>query len=231
MTSAPLQPAPVATADKSFAARLRAGPLEFCAILLILVTSLFAIAPAALLAVIWVWLSRTPWREIGYVREKNWVASLAIGVVFGVAFKLAMKIIVMPLLGAPAVIPAFQEFVHNRAAIPIAVLAVLISAGWGEETLFRGWAFERLGNVFGTSRTAKSAIVMITSVWFGFAHYPVLGIPGTEQAMIVGLVFAVIFARTRRLFLLMIAHAAYDFTAYAIVYWGLEAKAAHLIFR
>ena len=231
MATAPMQSTPVVAADKSFAARLRGGPLEFCAILLILVVSLWAIAIAALLAVLWVYLFKTPWREIGYVREKNWAASLAVGALFGAGFKLVMKTIVMPLLGAPAVIPTFQEFVHNRAAIPMAVLAILIGAGWGEETLFRGWAFERLRDVFGSGRTANAAIVAITSVWFGFAHYHVLGAPGTEQAMIVGLVFAIIYARTGRLFFLMIAHAAYDITAYAIVYWGLEARAAHFIFR
>src|SRR5262245_22741835 len=128
MASAPSESAQTVAVNKSLAARLRAGPLEFCAILLILITSLFAIAVAALLAVVWVYLSRTPWREIGYVREKNWAASATIGVVFGAAFKLVMKVIVMPLLGAPAVIPTFQEFVHNRAAIPIAVLAILIGA-------------------------------------------------------------------------------------------------------
>jgi hypothetical protein len=114
MASAPSQPTPVVATHKSLAARLRAGPLEFCTILLIL-TSLFAIGVAALLAVAWVYLSRTPWREIGYVREKSWAARITIGVVFGAAFKLVMKVIVMPLLGAPAVIPTFQEFVHNRA--------------------------------------------------------------------------------------------------------------------
>src|SRR5215467_4677503 len=113
MVSAPSQPAPVVASHKSLAARLRAGPLEFCSILLILITSLFAVPVAALLAVVWVYLSRTPWRAIGYVREKNWAATVTIGVVFGAAFKLVMKIIVMPLLGAPAVIPAFQGFVHN----------------------------------------------------------------------------------------------------------------------
>jgi len=225
------EPAPVVASDKSLAARLRAGPLEFCTILLVLITSLFTVAGAALLAVVWVYLSRTPWREIGYVREKNWAATITVGVVFGAAFKLVMKVVVMPLLGAPAVIPAFQEFVHNRAAIPVAILAILIGAGWGEETLFRGWTFQRLGSVFGTSRVAKAAIVVISSVWFGFAHYPGLGIAGTEQAMIVGFVFALIFARSGRLFPLIVAHAAYDLTAYAIIYWGLEARAAHLIFR
>ena len=45
---------------------------------------------------LWVKWSRTPWREIGYVRPKSWIGGLAIGI----AFKCLMKMIVMPLLGA-----------------------------------------------------------------------------------------------------------------------------------
>ena len=229
-TASVAQPVPT-PAKKSLAEQLRSGPLEFCAILLILAVSLWAIAIAAALAILWVYLSKTPWREIGYVREKNWPATIALGAACGIAFKLVMKIVVMPLLGAPAVVPTFQEFVHNRGAIPLAVTAILIGAGWGEETLFRGWAFERLGKVFGTGRAGKAITVVITSVWFGFAHFHTLGMPGTEQAMIVGFAFALFFARTGRIFPLMVAHAAYDLTAYAIIYWGLETRAAHLLFR
>ena len=39
------------------------------------------------------------------MRPRSWIGSLAIGVVFGIAFKLLMKTIVMPLLGAPESIP------------------------------------------------------------------------------------------------------------------------------
>ena len=49
---------------------------------------------------VWAWRSRTPWREIGYERPKSWLGSLAAGIVFGCAFKLLMKAIVMPPLGA-----------------------------------------------------------------------------------------------------------------------------------
>jgi membrane protease YdiL (CAAX protease family) len=54
---------------------------------------------------------------------------------------------------------------------------------------------------------------------------------GVEQAMITGLVFGTIFARTGRIFLPMAAHAAFDLTALAIIYWDLEARVAHLVFQ
>jgi hypothetical protein len=31
--------------------------------------------------------------------------------------------------------------------------------------------------------------------------------------------------------MLMVAHAAFDLTALAMIYWDLESKVAHLIFR
>ena len=49
--------------------------------------------------------------------------------------------------------------------------------------------------------------------------------------MIVGLVFGTIFAVTGRVFMLIAARAAFDLTALAMIYWNLETKVAHLVFR
>ncbi|HXN51685.1 MAG TPA: hypothetical protein VN943_07085 [Candidatus Acidoferrum sp.] len=40
-----------------------------------------------------------------------------------------------------------------------------------------------------------------------------------------------IFAVTGRICMLMIAHAAFDVTAVAMIYWNLESKVAHLAFK
>jgi hypothetical protein len=44
-------------------------------------------------------------------------------------------------------------------------------------------------------------------------------------------VFGTIFAFSGRLWMLMCAHAAFDLTAYGIIYWNLESQAAHLLFK
>jgi membrane protease YdiL (CAAX protease family) len=49
--------------------------------------------------------------------------------------------------------------------------------------------------------------------------------------MITGLVFGTIFALTGRIFFPMVAHAAFDLLALAMIYWNLEADVAHLIFK
>jgi membrane protease YdiL (CAAX protease family) len=91
--------------------------------------------------------------------------------------------------------------------------------------------FERLGKLLGKTVVAKAGIVLLTSTLFALAHYAFQGMPGVEQAFIVGLVFGGIFAITDSLFLLMIAHAAFDLTALAVIFWDVEATLAHLIFE
>jgi membrane protease YdiL (CAAX protease family) len=108
---------------------------------------------------------------------------------------------------------------------------IIAGAGFGEETIFRGRMFERFGKLLGKSAGAKIAIVLITSAVFAFDHYSGQGLPGVEQAMIAGLVFGTIFAVTGRIFLPMIAHAAFDLTAFAMIYWGFESAVAHLVFK
>ena len=73
--------------------------------------------------------------------------------------------------------------------------------------------------------------VLITSIGFALLHYPEQRLAGAEQATITGLVFGTIFAVTGRLFMPMCAHAAFDLTAVALIYWNLESKVAHLVFR
>ena len=72
---------------------------------------------------------------------------------------------------------------------------------------------------------------LYTSALFGLGHYASQGVPGTEQATIVGLVFGTIFSLTGRIFMLMVAHVAFDLTALALIYWNVETKIAHLVFR
>ena len=207
------------------------GPLGILAMLIILAGNFLVPPLSAILVLVWAQWSRTPWREIGYVRPTSWIGTVAIGIVFGCAFKLLMKTIVMPLLGADPINHAYHYLVGNRAALPGMIYVMVIGAGFGEETVFRGYLFERLGKIFGHGAWAKPAIVLITSILFGLAHYHDQGLAGAEQATIVGLVYGSIFAVTGRLFVLMVAHAAFDLTALAIIYWNLETRVAHLIFK
>lgn len=207
------------------------GPLGLLVILVILAGNLVVAPLSAILVLGWAWRSRTSWGEIGYIRPRSWIGSLVIGIAFGSVFKLLMKSIVMPLLGADPINQAYHYLAGNQAALPGMLFTIIVSAGFAEETVFRGYLFERLGKLFGSGVGAKTAIVFITAAWFGLVHYPVQGLAGAEQATIVGLVFGTIFAVKGQLWMLMCAHAAFDLTALALIYWRLEINVAHLIFK
>ena len=232
----PIQERAEPASDDRIARRLRGfGPLGILAILVILFTgNVFAgnvvLPVGAVLVLAWARWSHTPWREIGYARPKSWIGSLAVGIALGVTFKVLMKAIVMPLLGADPINQTYHYLAGNRAMLPAAVWA-MFAAGFGEETVFRGYLFERFGKLLGSGAGAKIAIVLVTATWFGLGHYSDQGLAGAEQATVVGLVLGSIYAVTRRLFLPMVAHTAFDLTALAMIYWNLESDVAHLVFK
>src|SRR5688500_14580722 len=149
--------------DDRFAADLRGfGPLGILAMLVIIAGQI--LAPLnALLVLLWAKRSHTPWHEIGYVRPRSWIAGLVVGFVFGGALKFVMKAIVMPLLGADPINQAYHFLVGNGTAAALFVPVLIIKAGFGEETFFRGYLFERLGKLYGQSPGAKVLTVVVTS--------------------------------------------------------------------
>jgi uncharacterized protein len=221
---------PRAVHSETWRRRLRGfGPLGLLAIVVILLGNGLFVPLSGILVLVWAHVSGTPWRDLGLVRPA-WT-TIAVGVVFGCLLKLMMKSVVMPLLGADPVNQAFRFLQGNTAAIPGMLYAVIAGAGFGEEMLFRSFAFERLRRLLGTSVAASTFIVVGTSIWFGAEHYGLQGVPGVQQATIVGLVFGTIYAITQRIPMLMVAHAAFDITAVVLIYWKLETSVAGWFLR
>ena len=208
------------------------GPTGVFAILVVLLAGNLGPIPAGgLLALLWARMTRTPLREFGYVRPASWARTAVTGILCGVAFKFAMKALVMPLLGADPVNQAYHYLAGNPAALPGAVLTMIVAAGFGEETVYRGFLFERFGRLLGRGALARGIAVLVSSALFGLAHYPTQGLTGVEQAAIVGLAYGTVFAVSGQIAVLMITHAAFDLAAVAIIYLNLESKVAHFFFH
>ena len=225
-------PAPDSVADDHLAASLRGfGPVGLLAILVILSGNLLFVPLSALLVVGWVHISRTPWREIGYVQPGHWWRDALLGIAGGMALRLLMQVLVMPLAGHHSTNQQFHFLVGNTAALIGVASLLLINSGFGEETLFRGFLFERLRKLLGHTRAAIAAIVLLTSAFFGLAHYAEQGWIGVMQSSMTGLVFGAAFAITGRIWPIMWAHAAFNLMAIAIIYLDLESEIGHLVFE
>ena len=218
--------------DDVFARQLRGfGFVGIAAILVILAGNLIVVPLSAVLVLVWARMSCTPWQQLGFVRPRGWAKLFLIGIPLGIIFKLVMKAAVMPLFGAPAVNARYHYLSGNTAALPLIFYLVVIGAGFGEETVFRGFLFERLHRLLGDGRAATLIIIAITSAFFASAHYLDQGVAGVEQAAVTGVVFGSIYAATGQLWIPMIAHAFFDITAVLLIYMNLESPVAHLLFR
>lgn len=220
---------PVARALRGFGP---AGVLSLLVILLagnISLNRLPVLPIGAPLALLWAWRSRTPWRDLGLARPKSWIATLITGLLFGVGLKIVMKAVVMPIFDAPLVNPSYQFLAGNRDLLPLAIWAMVL-AGVTEEIVFRGFLLERARALFGRSMKTTIGFVIVTSLWFGLIHYGSQQWAGVRQAVVFGVIFATILVRTGNVWMLMVAHAAFDLTALAMIYLGLEVAVAQLVF-
>src|SRR6185436_12443483 len=109
------------------------------------------------------------------------------------------------LLGADPINHAYHFLAGNRALLPNAIVSMFV-VGFAEETMFRGFFFERLQKLFGSGAAARVAIILVTSLWFALGHYSSQGLAGSEQALVTGLVFGTTYALTRSIYPVMIAH-------------------------
>jgi hypothetical protein len=213
------------------AAELRRGPAGVLSLLAIFAGNAVFHPLGTFLVLAWALASGTPWDALGLARPPSWPLTALGGLLLGAVLKIFLKALVMPLLGADPINPAYHYLVGNPAALPGILFTAIVGAGFGEELLFRSYLFERLGHWWGTRPPAKVATVGVTAVLFGLAHYSTQGLAGAEQATLTGLVFGALLAVTGRIWLAMFAHAAYDIVAIAIIYGNLETRVAHLIFR
>jgi len=214
--------------DDRAAAELRGfGTAGIVAILVVLAGALVGGWAAGALVLFWAYRSRTPWRDLGLARPRSWILTAMSGLLFGGALKLFTKSVVLPLLGVGPINQAFHYLVGNTAALPGLIFFILVSAAVGEELFYRGYLFERLGRLWGPSVPARVAIVTLSAILFGLAHLSGQGRDGTVQAVITGAVFGAIYAATGQLWLVMFAHAGFDLTAVAIIYFDLETRVAH----
>ncbi len=222
---------PKSSFDNRFAEALRGwGPVGITAFVIVFAGALLAPPIAAALGLVWLWLSRTPLRDMGMARPKSWAITIAGGLLLGIALKFLMKAVVLPLFGADPVNHTFHYLAHNQAAALDFAAYAIYGAGFAEEFFFRGYLFERLGKLFGHSTLAIVTIVILTTGLFGLAHFA-QGPWGVVNALITGGTVAIIFALTRNLWFVMFVHAAFDLAALAMIYYDVEPQVAHLIFK
>lgn len=203
---------------------------ELIAVLAVIAASLAGALVGAIAVLVWARVSRAPMRDLGLSAPRRWPRLVAGAIALGIALRLVSKALLMPLLGAPAVIASYQHLTGNAAAVP-RMVAVILFAGVAEELLYRGYLFERLRALVGSGRAVLAGSIAISAALFAMAHYRDQGLPGVAQSAVSGLAFASMFACSRNLWWPIIAHITFNLASVALIYWDLEEAAARAVFR
>jgi membrane protease YdiL (CAAX protease family) len=163
------------------------------------------------LAVVVVWVlraERLPLASIGLRRFAWW--TIPLGLVVGVAATFATGLVVH-LLKVDGGDPAYASLLMS---LPFATrVLVVITAGVFEETLYRGYAFERLA----TWLHSKWAAAGVTLLMFTLGHIPAVGFDHLLPVLIVSSLITLLYVWRRDLVLNMIAHATVDAIALLVI--------------
>jgi membrane protease YdiL (CAAX protease family) len=91
----------------------------------------------------------------------------------------------------------------------VALLVLAISIGFSEELIARGYLIPRLERLL----ESTWASVIASAIVFGLFHWR-SGILSMSQAFLIGIVYGIAFAWSRRIWPVAIAHAAHDFSVF-----------------
>lgn len=165
---------------------------------------------AGVLAIVLVWENR-PLSSIGV--RPGWVRSVALAAGLATFVVLVVSPAVMRIVASGG-FGSVESGVAQFASLPLwfKVLAVL-TAGVVEETLFRGYALERLAALLGSLWTAAA----ITLVLFALVHWPVWGTGGVLVVLGTAGVFTLFYVWQRDLVANVVAHVAVDAVGLVVV--------------
>ncbi|WP_420573211.1 CPBP family intramembrane glutamic endopeptidase [Kordia sp.] len=166
-----------------------------------------------------------PFSALGFQREKFTLKNIlvfaplvALGLFSFYAFVLVPGI--TKLTGVPIDYSGFDELKGNLPACLVALVVVWLSAGFGEEIIFRGYFMRQFVKFFGESKVSIVLNIVLLSCFFGFMH-SYQGITGQLVTGIIGAIIATIFyLRKYDLWFVIAVHGIFDTIALICVYFG-----------
>ena len=156
-------------------------------------------------------LDNRSFRTLGLWTFRGWAKELALGVAFGAGLN---TLIVLALMSAGSIEFRWAGVGFGEATLGLLWgLLILSPASAGEETLFRGYLFQRLVDGWGGWGT-----VVFTSFIFGWGHYnnPNATLLAAANTGLAGALLAVMYLKTRALWMPIGAHISWNYVMGAV---------------
>jgi membrane protease YdiL (CAAX protease family) len=179
-----------------------------------------------LLPLVWILLRLRDERlsAIGLTKPEKLGQAIATGALAGVGLELLAFLVTTPLISSFfGIEPDYSGLKEVRGSLPRLVIFLALSwflAAFGEEVCFRGFLMRRLAQVFGDSRVAWAASLLLSSALFGWGHTE-QGISGWIQEGLSGLLLGLLFLVSKRnLVMPIVAHGVSNTVALVLIYFG-----------
>ncbi len=171
------------------------------------------------------WLRGSNLSALGLKQPKSIGVTIFFGIVAGIILQILDIGVIIPNLtnafnSAPNV-QAFNPLQGNVALLPSSLILAWISAGIGEEVVFRGYFLNRFVDLFGNSTWGWIIAIILQAIVFASGH-AYQGITGVISAGITGIIFGVMYIASRRnLWLTVFTHGVFDTVSFLFVFFGL----------
>ena len=183
---------------------------------------ILSIVISLLLVSLDLWLRGSNWRQYGFTTPNSWLKTLLWSFLFIFVFLIVLSVLnylTIQVMGTkPPNYSRFDSLGGNMPLLIISIVAVWISAAFGEELLFRGFLIKRIAEIFGENKTAWSLGVIISSALFGIGHI-YQGITGVILSAGAGLVFGTLYLLSgKNLCAAILAHGLIDTAGFIFYY-------------
>lgn len=171
------------------------------------------------------WLRGSNLSALGLKQPKSIGVTIFFGVVAGLILQVLDVGIIIPNLtnafNSSPNIQAFYPLQGNLSLLPSSLILAWVSAGIGEELIFRGYFLNRFVDLFGNHTWGWIIAIILQAVVFASGH-AYQGITGVISAGVTGLIFGVMYIASRRnLWLTVVTHGVFDTVAFLFIFFGL----------
>ncbi|MBP6013452.1 MAG: CPBP family intramembrane metalloprotease [Alphaproteobacteria bacterium] len=164
------------------------------------------------------------WTDVGFRWPPHGASALALGALAGVALSVHELIVLEPLVrsytGASPDLSLFKDLKGNLQATLFWIALSWVLAAFGEEMVWRGYAMNRVAELFGGNIAAWILSTLAVNVVFGIAH-EYQDLTGIIVTTIGGLTYAVLyFLAGRNLAVPIMAHGMQNTCDFTFMYIG-----------
>lgn len=171
------------------------------------------------------WLRGSNLSALGLKQPKSIGVTLFFGVVAGIILQVLDIGVIIPFLtsslNSSPNLQTFNPLQGNIALLPSSLILAWVSAGIGEEVIFRGYFLNRFVDLFGNHTWGWILAIILQAVVFASGH-AYQGITGVISAGITGIIFGTMYIASRRnLWLTVVTHGVFDTVSFLFVFFGL----------